>query len=78
MAVKVKSGNDSLDDTEFYLGRIEPGATRSYMRKVLLPDGYPSSEATVDLSMVTPQGVVVAKGATTVRSASVNGVSTCT
>ncbi len=49
--VKTRSADENMGDLEFYLGRIEPGATRSYVTKARLPESYPTSVAGVKLSL---------------------------
>ncbi len=49
--VKSKSADENIDGLEFYLGRIEPGATRSYATKTRLPLAYPTDVASVDLTL---------------------------
>lgn len=44
--------NDVLDGLEFYLGRIDAGGTRTYETKALLPQGYPTEEADVTLTLL--------------------------
>ncbi len=44
-------GNDILDGTEFYLGKINPGETRTYETKVKVPGGYPNEIADVDVAL---------------------------
>lgn len=44
-------GNDILDGTEFYLGKINPGETRTYETKVKVPGGYPNETADVGVAL---------------------------
>lgn len=47
-----EKGNDVLDGVEFYLGKLAPGGSRSFTTKVLVPQGYPTEEARVDLQLL--------------------------
>lgn len=49
---KSEGGNDVLDGLEFYLGRIDPGKSRSYEARAKVPGGYPSELAIVRLDML--------------------------
>ena len=66
--VKSKSGNDMLDGMEFYVGRLEPGQTRTDVRKIALEEGYPTEISGVDLKMVDVNGAELASGTSEVRS----------
>lgn len=45
-------GNDVLDGLEFYLGKLEPGVSHTYETKALVPPGYPSEDARVELQLM--------------------------
>ncbi len=60
--VRSKSADELLDGREFYLGRIEAGATRTFELKVLLPKSYPTSVADVALSLEDAKRAVLATG----------------
>jgi carboxyl-terminal processing protease len=66
--VKSVSGNDALSGLEYYLGRIEPGQTRSYTTKVVIDKGYPSEVADVALTLVNAGGTRLAEGTARVES----------
>ena len=44
-----------LDEQEFYFGRIDPGETRSWPRRVRLPEGYRDEVAKVQLDLTAGQ-----------------------
>ncbi len=64
------NGNDVLDGIEFYLGRIEPGATRSYETRAMIPGGYPSEVAQVRLDLVDMSQRVLASSTVDVATES--------
>lgn len=57
--VRTKSADENVDGLEFYLGRIEPGATRTYSTKTRLPSSYPTDVGDVSLSLEDPQHTVL-------------------
>lgn len=66
--VRSKSADENVDGLEFYLGRIEPGATRSYMTKTRLPLAYPTDVASVELSLQDADRVVLATSSALVNA----------
>ncbi len=44
-------GNDILDGTDFYFGRVAPGAERTFTTRVRVPGGYPSERADVVVTL---------------------------
>ena len=44
------SKNQILDDGEFFFGKLEPGETRSFDRRVWVLTGYPSEETPIEIS----------------------------
>lgn len=63
-----ESGNDALDDQEFYLGKIPAGETRTYSTKIRLADGYPTEESAVGLKLVDATRRELAQTRVAVRS----------
>lgn len=66
--VRSESADDNVDGLEFYLGRIEPGATRTYSTKTRLPPAYPTDVGSVTLSLEDAQRKVLATSSTMVRA----------
>ncbi len=68
--VVVAEDHDVLEGREFLIGRLEPGASRSWTRSVALEDGYPAETSPVRLSLrdasegeiATAQAVVRVRG----------------
>ena len=44
-------GNDILDGVEFYFGKVGPGETKTYTTRVVVPGGYPTEDARVELKL---------------------------
>lgn len=61
IAARSKSGNDNLDNIEYYFGRIDPGQTRTYATKTRLAEAYPSEQSAIDLELIDPSRKVLAK-----------------
>ncbi len=57
-----------LDEQEFYFGRIDPGETRSWPRRVRLPEGYRDEVAKVRLDLTDGQGDALGGSEILVRS----------
>lgn len=66
--LKSKSADENLEGLEFYLGRIEPGATRTYTTKTRLPKSYPTDVASVSFSLEDANRNVLTTYATTVNA----------
>lgn len=66
--VKAKSADENLDGLEFYLGRIEPGATRSVATKTRLPKAYPSDVAGIQLTLEDSSRNILATADATVNA----------
>jgi carboxyl-terminal processing protease len=47
--VESAKGNDILDGTDFYFGRVAPGGERTYTTRVRVPGGYPTERANLSL-----------------------------
>ncbi len=61
-----KSENPWLDRREFYLGRIDPGETRSYIQRVAMHQGYGNEEVPVEVVFQDTARRVLAKRQTNV------------
>lgn len=68
VVARATSGNDNLDGVEFYLGRIEPGASRSYATKTRLSDAYPSELSSVNVALTDPSGTALAEASLVARA----------
>lgn len=66
--VKAKSADENLDGLEFYLGRIEPGATRTVSTKARLPKAYPTDVAGIQLTLEDATRSVLATTQATVNA----------
>lgn len=68
VAARAKSGNDNLDNIEYYFGRLDPGATRTYTTKTRLADAYPTEQSAMDIELMDPTREVLAKDHLTVST----------
>jgi carboxyl-terminal processing protease len=64
-------GNDILDGTDFYFGKVAPGAERTYITRVRVPGGYPSERAVVALTLTDLGKSTLYKTSTTVETVGV-------
>lgn len=60
VAARSKSGNDNLDNLEYYFGRVDPGQTRTYATKTRLASAYPTEVSAVNLELIDPSRRVLA------------------
>jgi len=69
LSAVTESKNPGLNRREFHFGRLAPGETRSFKRRVHLHDGYSEEEVPVEISLQSG-GDVVEKVSRTVRTVS--------
>jgi len=62
-----KSENQVLDDGEFFYGRLGPGETKSYSRKVWVLTGYASEEAPLEIQFRDSENMELFHYSPTVR-----------
>ncbi len=55
------SDNEWLDESELFFGRVEPGETRSFQKRIKLADGYPSEIDKVEFTVRDPRGTILAE-----------------
>ncbi|MSQ02990.1 MAG: PDZ domain-containing protein [Myxococcales bacterium] len=52
-------GNDIVDGTEFYFGKVRPGEVRTYTSRIKVPAGYPTEVAPVRLQLTDMSGATL-------------------
>ncbi len=62
-------GNDIVDGTEFYFGKVRPGEVRSYTARIKVPGGYPTEVAPVRLHLTDMTGATLAEKTVDVHTA---------
>lgn len=66
-----EKGNDILDGTDFYFGKVAPGAERTYTTRVRVPGGYPTERAEVTLVLTDLTKAELSRTALTVNTTGV-------
>lgn len=61
VVARATSGNEVLDGLEYYLGRIEPGQSRTYAPKVRLSPAYPTELSQLAVTVADLSGQVLAE-----------------
>ncbi len=62
-------GNDIVDGTEFYFGKVQPGEVRTYTARIKVPAGYPTEVAPVRLLLTDMTGSTLAEKTVEINTA---------